>query len=80
LTDSETGRQKAVIDLAWPHGILENLTQPVAILLNEEPGTVSLANEYGLRCFTSVTAFQKYIESEIQADIGTALNNAVTSR
>jgi hypothetical protein len=70
LTDSETGRQRAVIDLAWPNGILENLTQPVAVLLNEEPGTVALGNEYGLRCFTSITAFQKYVKSEIHADLG----------
>ncbi|MDR3357792.1 MAG: DUF262 domain-containing protein [Desulfovibrio sp.] len=65
LTEPETGQQRAVIDLVWPRGILENLTQPVAVLLNEKPGTVALANEYGLRCFTSVASFQKYVESEV---------------
>ena len=35
FADAETGEQKAVFDLAWPNGIQEELSQPVAVLLNE---------------------------------------------
>jgi hypothetical protein len=34
FADPETGEQKAVLDLAWPNGIQEELSQPVAVLLN----------------------------------------------
>ena len=36
FADAATGEQKAVFDLAWPNGIQEELSQPVAVLLNEE--------------------------------------------
>jgi hypothetical protein len=32
FADPETGEQKAVFDLAWPNGIQEELSQPVAVL------------------------------------------------
>ena len=35
FADPDTGKQKAVFDLAWPSGIQEELSQPVAVLLNE---------------------------------------------
>ena len=39
FADPETGEQKAVFDLAWPNGIQEELSQPVAVLLNEAAET-----------------------------------------
>ena len=36
FSDPESGEQKAVFDLVWPNGIQEELSQPVAVLLNEE--------------------------------------------
>jgi hypothetical protein len=65
FTDVESGEQKAVFDLAWPEGIQEGLTQPVAILINEAPEVISLANNAGFRCFTAVNDFKKYIATEI---------------
>ena len=38
FADADTGEQKAVFDLAWPNGIQEELSQPVAVLLNESAG------------------------------------------
>jgi hypothetical protein len=63
--DPRTGEQKAVFDLAWPTGLQEALSQPVAVLLNEEVATVSLASQAGFRCFTGIDQFQRYIETEI---------------
>lgn len=53
FADPATGEQRAVFDLAWPAGIQEELSQPVVVLLNEEPATLALASGAGFRCFTS---------------------------
>ncbi len=66
--DPATGQQKAVLDLAWPSGIQEELSQPVAVLLNEEPEVLAVASQAGFRCFTSMAEFQKYVLAEVLAD------------
>lgn len=65
FADADTGEQKAVFDLAWPNGIQEELSQPVAVLLNESTETIAVANQAGFRCFTTSDAFRRYVESEI---------------
>jgi Uncharacterized conserved protein len=67
FADPATGEQRAMFDLAWPAGIQEELSQPVAVLLNEEPATLALASAAGFRCFTSPSAFRAYVEREILA-------------
>ena len=65
FADNETGEQKAVFDLAWPNGIQQGLSQPVAVLLNEGAEVIALASGAGFRCFTSTNNFKNYIEQEI---------------
>lgn len=65
--DPETGEQVAVFDLAWPSGVQEELSVPVAVLLNEGADILALASAAGYRCFTSVHAFKDYIQREILA-------------
>lgn len=65
FTDATTGEQKAVFDLVWPSGIQEELSQPVAVLLNESSETLALASQAGFRCFTAVEEFKRYVEAEI---------------
>lgn len=67
LVDETSGRQRAVIDLAWPEGIQEGYSQPVAILLNEPAETLAVVSQAGYKCFTSVRSFQQYVEKEILA-------------
>jgi len=62
-----SGEQRAVFDLAWPSGIQEELSQPVAVLLNEGAETLALANRAGFRCFTTSQDFRDYVEREILA-------------
>jgi hypothetical protein len=57
--------QKAAFDLAWPNGIQEELSQPVAVLLNENSDVVAIASQAGFRCFTSVESFKHYVKREI---------------
>jgi hypothetical protein len=63
--DTDTGEQMAVFDLAWPSGIQEELSQPVAVLLNEGNETIAVASSAGYRCFTSIKEFRRYVLSEI---------------
>lgn len=75
FADAETGMQKAVFDLVWPNGIQEELTQPVAVLLNEESETIAMASKAGFRCFKTVEDFKDYIKTEILYE---EINNSVT--
>ncbi len=68
FADVESGAQLAVFDLAWPQGIQEELSPPVAVLLNEDPETVKIASQAGFRCFTTVPAFQQYVRTEVLAE------------
>ena len=70
--NQESGEPLAVLDLAWPDGIQEGLTQPVAVLLNEPPEILATANQAGYRCFTSKSGFQEYIRREILVEEETA--------
>jgi hypothetical protein len=67
FTDASTGEQKAVFDLAWPHGIQEELSQPVVVLLNESAEIISIASQAGYKCFTSIDDFMSYVNREILA-------------
>ena len=59
--------QQALFDLAWPNGVQEELSGPVAILLHENGETLMLASNAGFRCFTSIDAFKLYVKKDILA-------------
>jgi hypothetical protein len=65
FADAATGEQRAAFDLAWPSGIQEELSQPVAVLLNESADTIGIASQAGYRCFTSSEEFRRYVSNEI---------------
>jgi hypothetical protein len=65
FSDEITGEQRATFDLAWPKGIQVELSQPVAVLLNENAEILSLANAGGFRCFTDSKGFKEYVQKEI---------------
>ena len=67
FADPVSGEQRAVFDLAWPAGLQEELSQPVAVLLNEDAITVSVASQAGFRCFTDELAFRQYVANDVMA-------------
>lgn len=67
LHDDTSGQSLAVLDLAWPNGLQEGLSQPVAVLLGEDDVTLQLANQAGYRYFTDIGTFQDYVRSEVLA-------------
>ncbi|MCO5177703.1 MAG: hypothetical protein M9890_12150 [Thermomicrobiales bacterium] len=68
LADPDTSEPLAIFDLAWPEGLQEGLSQPVALLLNESEAMERLANDAGFRYFTSVATFRDYVQREILAE------------
>jgi hypothetical protein len=68
FADPETGEQRAVFDLAWPNGIQEELSQPVAVLLDEGADVIAIASQAGFRCFVSADEFKHYVHHEILAE------------
>lgn len=79
FADSVSGEQKAVFDLAWPDGIQEELSQPVAVLLSEGAETVGIASKAGFRCFTTAQDFRDYVERDILASEGQGLASEAVS-
>jgi len=65
LTDEKTGEPLAVIDLAWPEGLQQGLSEPVAILIDESKETVEIVNQNGFHYFTNIKKFKDYVEEEI---------------
>lgn len=68
LADEETDEALAIFDLAWPDGVQLELTELVALLLNEPPDVQRVAAERGFRSFTTVEALKAYIETEVLED------------
>ena len=72
LSHPESGDPLAILDLAWPNGIQEGFSDPVALLLDEGSETLQVANDHGFRHFTNGEAFMRYVETEV---IGLSLGN-----
>ncbi len=67
LADPETGQPLAVLDLAWPAGLQEGLSQPVALLVDEDPAVEEIASNAGYRFYTDAESFRRYVETEVLA-------------
>lgn len=65
LVDEGTGTQRAVLDLAWPRGLQEGLSEPVAVLIGEPQEVLAIAGAHGFRYFTDAEAFRRYVVGEI---------------
>jgi len=66
--NEEDGNRQAIFDLAWPNGLQEELSQPVAVLLNEGPDVVSFASQSGFRVFTEIDSFKQYVRNEVLSE------------
>ncbi len=67
LDEDEEGHVLAIVDLAWPEGVQEGLSDPVAILINEGSDIEDVLNREGFRYFTSIDEFKSYVNEEILA-------------
>ncbi len=67
LADPETGAPIAIFDLAWPEGLQQGLSGPVAVLLHEPSETLEAANAHGFTFFTSIQAFKEHVVQDVLA-------------
>ena len=61
LANEKTGERIANVDLAWPEGLQEGFSQPVAIMIGEDQETINSVASSGYRCFTDFDAFRAYV-------------------
>ncbi len=69
IADDESGELLAWADAAWPNGVQEGLTDPVAFLLEADPEVEARLNELGFRYYTSSVALVRYFEAVTGLDI-----------
>lgn len=67
LIDPATGEPQAILDLAWPNGLQEGYSQPVALLIDESREIEEIVNRARYLYFTDVDAFRRYVQQEILA-------------
>ena len=65
LVDPTTGKLLAYIDLAWPNGLQEGYSQPVAVVINEGQEMLSLLTRAGFKWFTNFDDFKFYVKTII---------------
>ena len=65
IVEEDTEEPIAVLDLAWPNGLQEGLSQPVALLIDEPRETLTAAQQAGFRYFTELEGFKRYVQREI---------------
>jgi len=63
--DPKTGELLALFDLAWPNGLQEGYSPPVALLVDEIKETREIANRLGFLYFTDIEMFKIYVKKEI---------------
>lgn len=64
----EAGNLLMIIDIAWPQGIQTELSEPVALLLDESEQNHKIANEHGYRYFTSSDEFKTFVVAHYAVD------------
>ena len=61
--------QTIILDIAWPMGLQEGLSQPVALLLNQSNETEIVASRLGYRCFVDINSLRSFVEKEILGSV-----------
>lgn len=69
LRNPDTGELKAFLDLAWPEGLQEGLSEPTALVLNEELEVFKLATNVGFQVFDDAEEFRVYAARKVLGDL-----------
>ena len=68
IVDKDSG-ELITVDLAWPDGLQVGLSQPVALLIDEDELVRQAAGEAGFKVFTTLSDFRQHIERDIFAEV-----------
>ena len=72
LVDEGSGDLRAVLDLAWPRGLQTDLSEPVALLLQESPELRDLARDAGYRVYRKAGHFKRHVREKVLAETAVA--------
>ncbi len=61
VSDTATGAVLAAVDAAWPQGVQEEYSEPVAFLLEPDEAMEQQLNAIGYRYFTDLDALHQYL-------------------
>lgn len=56
------GEVLAVVDLAWPDGVQQGYSEPVALVLQQDQHQINILNQAGYRFFVSIKDLRAYLE------------------
>ena len=67
IIDASTGDLIATLDLAWPNGLQDGLSEPVTVLIGEESSVLRAADKAKFKVFTDeeLEDFRRYVLQEI---------------
>jgi len=60
-----TGEVLTIVNAAWPKGLQEGYSQPIALILDENNQKVAILNQAGYRFFTSIETIRRYLKEQI---------------
>ena len=69
LVDEQSGEALAMADAAWPNGLQEGFSEPVALLLEPDEEMETRLGELGFRFFTSIERLYWYLEKVLGRDL-----------
>jgi len=72
LVGNPETHDEVFLDLAWPDGVQTGLSQPVAVLLDDDPVALGAASAAGYRCFNTVESFKLYVAQVVLSSDGVA--------
>ena len=65
ISDPETGESLTIMELAWPNGLQEGYSQPLALVFEINKETEMILNNAGYVYFNSIEALRRYLEEKI---------------
>lgn len=64
INDPDTGESLTIVDLAWPNGLQEGYSNPIALILEENAEIKMILNQAGYTFFNSIEALRKYLREQ----------------
>ena len=63
--DLNTAEVLNIVNAAWPKGLQEGYSQPIALILDVDDQKVAMLNQAGYRFFTSIEAIRRYLKQQL---------------
>lgn len=60
---NDNGELLAMMEVSWPKGLQEGLSDPVALMMNGMAEEYKSANDYGFKYFTNIESLKSYISN-----------------